>query len=163
MKTLHVRPFAILALLAILLTAGFAANPGSAQAAERVVQSGQPAITAGTGCSYYVRYGDTLYGIALRYGTTYYQLALMNALYNPNWIYVGQRLNVPCGTSYPPPPGGGDLPMGACTWHIVQPGQYVKQIANYYHASWEQIVVLNHLYNPNLIYPGMKLAIPCGF
>jgi LysM repeat protein len=39
-----------------------------------------------------VQPGDTLYSIAVRYGTNWQRLKAANGLYNPNVIYVGQRL-----------------------------------------------------------------------
>lgn len=163
MKASNQRSFAIFALLAILIAVGWAANPGSAQAAASVVQTGEPAAPAGTGCSYYVRYGDTLYGIALRYGTSYYQLALMNALANPNWIFVGQRLNVPCGSWTPPSADPGNYGLPICSYYVVQRGDWLKLIAARSGTSWTAIAKVNGLSNVNLIYPGMRLAIPCGF
>lgn len=46
------------------------------------------------GCIYIVRTGDTLSGIAWRYGTSVWALAQANGIWNPNLIYVGQRLMV---------------------------------------------------------------------
>jgi len=43
---------------------------------------------------YVVRRGDTLAKIAARFGTTWYQLCVLNGLWNPNLIYVGQVLRV---------------------------------------------------------------------
>ncbi len=161
MKTLNVRLFVTVALLAIAVAAGFAANPGSAQAAARQVQRNLPVAPAGTGCSYYVRYGDTLYGIAVRFGTSYYQLARMNALYNPNWIYVGQRLNVPCGSSTFPSPDPGNYGLPICSYYVVQRGDWLTLIAARFGTSWTAIAKVNGLSTPNLIYVGMRLAIPC--
>ncbi|MCL4395998.1 MAG: LysM peptidoglycan-binding domain-containing protein [Chloroflexi bacterium] len=47
------------------------------------------------GCYYYVRYGDTMSNIAYRYGTSAWTLSRANGIYNPNWIYAGQRLLIP--------------------------------------------------------------------
>lgn len=44
---------------------------------------------------YIVRWGDTLWSIARRFGTTAWAIALANNLWNPNYIYVGQRLIIP--------------------------------------------------------------------
>jgi len=46
------------------------------------------------GCTYIVRTGDTLSGIAWRYGTSVWALAQANGIWNPNLIYIGQPLNV---------------------------------------------------------------------
>lgn len=44
---------------------------------------------------YIVRPGDTLAGIAWRFGTTVWVIARANGVWNPNLIYVGQRLLIP--------------------------------------------------------------------
>lgn len=54
-----------------------------------------PANVQSTGSVYTVVPGDTLAIIAGRFGTTVAELMRTNALYNPNFIYSGQRLNVP--------------------------------------------------------------------
>jgi len=50
-----------------------------------------------SGChSYYrVKHGDTLSEIAKYYGVNYHTLAKTNHIYNPNHIYVGQKLCIP--------------------------------------------------------------------
>lgn len=162
MKTFKLRIIALFAMLAIMVVAGWAAAPGSAQAAGIAVQGDLQAVPYGTGCSYYVRPGDTLYGIALRYGTSVFQLARMNALYNPNWIYVGQRLNVPCGSSTLPPNDPGNYGLPICSYYVVQRGDWLQLIAARFGTSWTSIAKVNGMSNPNWIYPGMRLAIPCG-
>jgi LysM repeat protein len=47
------------------------------------------------GCYYWVRYGDTMYGIAARYRGDAWSIARANGIYNLNWIYAGQRLLIP--------------------------------------------------------------------
>jgi hypothetical protein len=44
--------------------------------------------------TYVVQRGDTLAKIAARFGTSWYQLCVLNGLWNPNLIYVGQVLRV---------------------------------------------------------------------
>jgi LysM repeat protein len=52
-------------------------------------------------CYYTVRWGDTLSSIAWRYHTTIYALTKANKIYNPNYIYAGQRLYLPgCKAAY---------------------------------------------------------------
>jgi LysM repeat protein len=55
----------------------------------------QPYYPRSYGCSYWVRYGDTLSTIAWRYGGDPWVIARANGLYNLNWIYAGQRLVIP--------------------------------------------------------------------
>ena len=50
------------------------------------------------GATYHrVRYGETLFSIGRQYGVNPYQIARINNLYNPNYIYAGQRLRIPSG------------------------------------------------------------------
>ena len=58
---------------------------------DRLTISGQT-VTATR--AYTVRRGDTLSSIANRYGTIWQKLQKMNSLSNPNWIYLGQKLNI---------------------------------------------------------------------
>jgi len=48
---------------------------------------------------YLVRYGDTLYSIARRFGVPVESLMRANSLYNPHFIYVGQKLTIPGSTA----------------------------------------------------------------
>ncbi len=56
------------------------------------------------GYSYVVQRGDTLSNIAQRANVSLQTLAQGNCIANPNLIYVGQTLRVPCPVSYNPPP-----------------------------------------------------------
>jgi LysM repeat protein len=59
---------------------------------------------------YTVYWGDTLYSIGRRFGTTWQNVAYANGLYYPT-IYAGQRLTIPCGGNYPPPPNQPGTPI----------------------------------------------------
>ncbi|MEP7291617.1 MAG: LysM domain-containing protein [Chloroflexota bacterium] len=54
--------------------------------------------------TYVVRPGDTLSRIAQAAGVSLQALAQANCIANPNIIYVGQVLHVPCDLGYLPPP-----------------------------------------------------------
>ena len=56
-----------------------------------------------SGNVYVVSYGDTLATIAGRFGSTVDALMRSNGIYNPNFIYAGQRLNVPGRVTQPVP------------------------------------------------------------
>lgn len=148
--------------LALALGTTFLALPGSAFAANHASDPSPSATLGQPICSYVVRSGETLFGISVRYGTNVYALAALNGLYNPNFIYAGMVLRVPCGgATNPPGPGDGQPPSGICTYYLVRPGDYLKSIAARYATTWQAIAQVNRLYNPNWIYPGMRLAIPC--
>jgi LysM repeat protein len=50
---------------------------------------------------YVVQWGDTLYSIARRHGFTVWELASYNSISNPNYIYAGQVILIPCPTPGP--------------------------------------------------------------
>lgn len=45
--------------------------------------------------TYTVVQGDNLFRIAIKYSTSIYAIALVNGIYNPNWVYAGQTLVIP--------------------------------------------------------------------
>lgn len=97
---------------------------------------------------YTVSPGDTLSAIAAKYRTTVSKLAAMNHIANPNFIYPGQRLQIP-----------GDSDFGRNTY-TVRPGDTLWQIAQEYGTSAADLAEENAISNPNLIYPGEVLRIP---
>lgn len=95
--------------VAALVRANGLPNPNFIYAGQRLIipassnsSAPAPAPVASTSV-YTVQAGDTLSAIAARYGTTLSAMLRANNLYNPNFIYTGQRLNVP-GRSAPPTP-----------------------------------------------------------
>ena len=68
------------------------------------------------GCDRYhtVQYGDTVYSIGRLYGVNPQQIISTNSLVNADYIYVGQRLYIPCSNGYghqpQPYPGEGHYP-----------------------------------------------------
>lgn len=99
-----------------------------------------------------VRRGDTLSKIARKYNTSYQYLARINDIRNPNIISVGEKLKVPTfdhdrihDTSH--------------KLHIVKRGDTLTKIAREYDTTIKDIVELNDIRNPNLIYVGEVLRI----
>lgn len=69
--------------------------------------SGPTPSSPTSACTYTVRSGDTLDGIALAYHTTLHTLLALNpSITNPNRIDIGQVIRVPCGSSTPAPESG---------------------------------------------------------
>lgn len=102
---------------------------------------------------YIVAWGDTLSSIALRYGTTVSAIAQENQMANPDLIYVGQRLVIPEATSSPSVGSG---------IYVVQSGDTLSAIAVRYGTTVQQLVLMNGLTNPNLIYVGQRLTVSQG-
>lgn len=95
--------------------------------------------------------GETLTRIAWRYGTTVQAIAAANGIWNPNLIYAGQVLRIPCPGWYPPPGRG-------C--HVVRWGETLFGIARMYGTSVWAIAKANHICNINYIRAGQCLIIP---
>ncbi|OYT70888.1 MAG: hypothetical protein CFK52_09695 [Chloracidobacterium sp. CP2_5A] len=120
---------------------------------------------------YVVRGGDTLSEIAARNGIDLGRLIQANLqIRNPNLIYPGQVINLPGGnarqpatTPAPAPPTqpAPPAPPAAGREHRVRIGDTLSGIARQYGTSVDAILRANPgLANPNLIYPGQRIAIP---
>ena len=99
-----------------------------------------------------MQWGDTLSQIAREYNTSYQYLAQINNIPNPNLIYVGQTLKVPKLEN-------NNIHDSSHILYIVERGNTLTQISNEYGVSIEDIVRLNDIQNPNLIYVGEVLRI----
>lgn len=123
----------------------------------------------GPQCAYYhtVQYGQTLSHIAAYYGVNPHTLAQVNAIYNWNHIYAGQRLCIPGGYQqphpYPPKPQPRPEPPKpqptTCTY-TVRYGDTLERIAYWFRTSTQQLVAMNNLYHANQLYVGQVLYVP---
>ena len=52
------------------------------------------------------------------------------------------------------------MASGCGTVHVVQPGEWIWQIARTYAVDPNAIIEANDLVNPGLIFPGLELIIP---
>jgi len=114
--------------------------------------SAEPVRTGGgSGCAqfYTVRYGDTLYRIAVRFGTSVWRLQALNGVSNPSRIYAGQSLCIR---------GGGGVPFGFL--YSVKWGDTLYSIGRRYGWSAAYLASVNRLPNPNYIAAGQVLLIP---
>jgi LysM repeat protein len=100
--------------------------------------------TAG-GRTYIVQWGDTLRKIADRTGVSVYDLQAANPqIWNPNWIFYGQVINLPTPAQY----------------YTVQRGDTLQIIAWRYGTSVYSLESLNpNLWNPSLIYAGQVIRV----
>jgi LysM repeat protein len=127
-------------------------------AGQRLVipSSSSPSSASSTGL-YVVQRGDTLRTIAARHGTTVAYLASLNGLRDPNFIWVGQRLQVPSSGTTSAAPA-----QGSTVVHVVQRGEFLASIAWKYGTTASAIATANRLVNPSLIYVGQRLTIPAA-
>lgn len=121
-------------------------NPGTVPstpipAPQPVEHVGHPA----TG-TYTVQSGDTLSDIAAKFGTTYQNLAAINGIGDPNQIFPGQVLKV-TGTA------------SQESTYYVQAGDTLSSIATKFGTTVSNLVSINHISNPNVIYVGQKIYV----
>ena len=120
-------------------------------------------FTIGAGASaagaatHQVQPGDTLGSIASRYGTTVANLVKANSLIDPNLIFVGQRLTIPDTATAPPAPA-----QKAPSSYTVKAGDTLAGIAISLGVSLTELVRVNGVTNPDLIYVGTTLTVPGG-
>jgi putative chitinase len=127
------------------------ANPNRIYAGQRLYIPTYGGYVQPCGGAYRVRHGDTLSGIAWRHGVSVNSLVWANGIANPNRIYAGQWLHIPCG--------GGPV-VGPGAYYTVRYGDTLSSIAWRHGVSTWSIATANNLSNPNLIYAGQRLYIP---
>lgn len=165
---------------AILTQTAQAEGAGAATAtpAEATVEpTGEAAATAtpmaeiATATPGYIEYtvqpGDWIFKIARDYGVDPQAIIDLNDLTNPADISPGIVLKIPTApTPAPAPTSAGETPQatgtpsGEVTIHIVQPGEWIWQIARTYGVDPQAIIDANELTSPATIYPGQELIIP---
>ncbi len=130
-----------------------------------------PLVQAGGG-AYTVQAGDTLGGIAAAYGTDVQTLMDANGLTDPNYLYVGQEINVPgasasagsgnggyTAVSTGSSAGGTGSGTAALQTYTVQSGDTLYAIAGKFGTTVDAIASANNLSDPNVISEGQSLLI----
>jgi LysM repeat protein len=112
---------------------------------------------AWTKCPSYitVQWGDTLSGIAKQCGTT---VDVIRAA-NPGlgwWLYAGQTLYIPSGSTPGQPPATGGT-------YVVKAGDTLGKIASKSGTTLSALLAVNpQIKNPSLIYVGQVINLPAG-
>ena len=96
---------------------------------------------------YTVRRGDTLWGISRKFGTSINSIVALNGIKNPNLIYAGEVFKIPSARSE------------QAVIYTVKRGDTLWGISRKFGTTVENLVKLNSVRNPNLIYVGEKLII----
>ncbi len=128
-----------------------------------------PAATAtplGQEIEYTVQPGDWIFKIAREFNVDPQEIIDLNNLANPAALTPGMVLKIPVsGADIQPeveatPTAGTGTPVSGTTVHIVQPGEWIWQIARIYGVDPQAIIDINNLANPASISPGDELIIP---
>lgn len=160
------RHWRIILFLSVLLALGITQLPvfttNAAWSLGSLVAPAQPrpqpaSLRQATGCTYWVRRGDNLFRIGLRHGVSYTYLAALNGIPNPNLIYAGSELAVPCGSGAVPAVPANCAPSQ--TYTVVK-GDNLFRIAYTYKTDLNLVRGTNRMYG-RVLRPGMTLTIPC--
>ncbi len=124
--------------------------------AEETLQTGQELWLPArhTAIEHRVQPGDTLYGIAALYGLDAAEIAALNDMELHDLIYVDQLLRLRVVSV--------DL-LKANPFtlvHSVQPGETLSAIVRRYDVPFEQLILVNEIEDPSLLYVGAELRIP---
>ena len=98
---------------------------------------------------YTVKKGDNLTKIAKEFNTTVNEIVKLNNIQNPNFIYEGQKIKIN-KTNYT---------KETQSYYTVKLGDNLTKIANKFNTTVSELVRLNNIQNPNLIYANQKLRI----
>jgi len=131
-------------------------------------------------CTYLVQPGDYISHIAEQFGTTVEWLMSYNNIANPNLLFVGQPLLVPCHVEVVSVPQADAAQASASApndtsaeesvvqdtddtteeVHVVVRGESLSQIAFRYGTTVKTLRTLNNIQNPRLIRPGQAIQLP---
>jgi len=81
----------------------------------------------------------------------YQALLEVNHIKDPDLLYVGQVLTIPAGAPIPTPPA---------RTHTVRAGETLSGIAVRYGVTYETLLEVNAIADPDRIYVGQVLVIP---
>jgi len=109
---------------------------------------------------YTVQEGDFVATIAQDFGVDPQAIVDLNGLGSPSEVTVGMVLKIPPSTGPVSTPEPTSVAGGGGTVHVVQPGEWIWQIARTYAVDPNAIIEANDLANPGLIFPGLELIIP---
>jgi LysM repeat protein len=113
-------------------------------------------VTPAHSVPYTIQPEDSLTSIAQRHGTTVPAILSCNHIPNPNVIYAGTVIQIPSTAR--------TVTGGSKGQWIVDPGNTMGYIANYYGVSVQSIVDANHSKYPQLtadyVQAGWVLNIP---
>ena len=120
--------------------------------------------------TYSVQSGDTLSALASQWGTSVDAIVRENGLANANFLFIGQELRVPGGSSAGPTGNGSVTPTSsqvaptpaspATRRYTVQPGDSLWSIAIAFNTTVDALATANKIGDQGFIRIGDILVIP---
>jgi LysM repeat protein len=104
-----------------------------------------------------VEFSETLSAIAERYGHSPAELARWNNLKPPYKVEAGQKLRVAPPT--PEQDSGDTTPVVLPDFHLVKPGESLRDIAKMYGVPLTDLAKWNGIRDPYPIFPGLELKL----
>lgn len=104
---------------------------------------------------YVVRKGDTLWKIAEKFGTTVNDIARYSGIADPDVINVNQVIRIPVRGNMADNTAETVVPAT----YVVKPGDTIWQIAKKYDLTVAEVINMNKLCDPDMIYPGQVLIL----
>lgn len=96
---------------------------------------------------YNIQKGETLWSIAQKFGTTVHDLVRLNNIENPDLIFPEEVLKIPEATHNP------------SKFYVVQPSDTLWIIANRHNIPLNDLINMNSIADPNLIFPGQIIRL----
>ena len=100
---------------------------------------------------YVIQSGDTLWKLAKRFDTTVEDILRYNHIDDPDVISINQIIKIPVNNKTPEE----KLPLT----YVVQSGDVLWKIARQFGVTTADLINMNALTNPDLIYPGQVLVL----
>ena len=152
------RPFRTVNAFAMLLVWVFTVAPLRSRAEE----------SSDAGRQHTVQKGDTVWGIARQYDAKPDDIIELNELKKPYSIFPGQVLRIPgaaAAAAKAEAPSSASPEVASSSSdnrprHVVKIGESVSGIAREYNVNPDEVIALNGLKEPYLIFPGQVLVIP---
>jgi LysM repeat protein len=140
-------------------------------ALDAMLHTGMVASACAQPIIHVVQRGEWIYSIARQYGVSPQAILDANALQDPNLLYAGQELVIPCAEGQPALASAVPVEQAAARdvficpdspRHRVARGETLYGIAVRYGVPVDDIAAANRLVSPGVIYEGQELIIPCG-
>ncbi|MBC8254165.1 MAG: LysM peptidoglycan-binding domain-containing protein [Ardenticatenia bacterium] len=130
-------------------------DPDAIYAGQELVIPVAQTQSAGLAPEHMVVAGESLSSIASLYGVTVAQLAAANGLGETDYVYVGQVLVIPAGAAPAFPP----MPISCISYHTVQQGDTLADIAARYGVTVNTLMLANYL-SSDIVVESLRLCIP---